>query len=119
MSTVNVTNPRTDLTVRVFDRFYQYEQNVGAPEYDAVLSYFNSVFDNRLSAQNFTVAVFRIAYLSKIPVMDLLQQFQGQAAPQITVTLAYYLNSLRSPSTLLGINAPTQPNYYVARNIRA
>jgi hypothetical protein len=47
-----------------------------------------------------------------------LQQFQGQSAPEITITLAYYLNGIRSSSTLLGINVPTQPNYYVARNIR-
>ena len=50
--------------------------------------------------------------------MNLLQQFQGQSAPEITLTLAYYLNGIRSRSTLLGLNVPTQPNFYVARNIR-
>ena len=119
MGSVNVANPSTDLTVKIFDRFYSYEQNVGVVEYDAVLSYFKSVFKSKDSAENFTVAVFRIAFLSKIPVMNLLQQFQGQSAPELTVTLAYYLNSIRSPSTLLGVNVPTQPNYYVARNIKA
>jgi hypothetical protein len=119
MSSVNVANPKTDLTVKIFDKFYQYQQSVDAVEYDAVLSYFKSVFDNKTSAENFTVAVFRVAFLSKISVMTLLQQFQGQTAPQITATLAYYLNGIRSPSTLLGLNVPTQPNYYVARNIRA
>ena len=118
MGSVNVANPNTDLTVQIFDRFYEYQQSVDAVEYDAVLSYFKSIFDNKNAAENFTVAVFRIAFLSKIPVMNLLQQFQGQTAPAITVTLAYYLNSIRSSSTLLGINVPVQPNYYVARNIR-
>jgi hypothetical protein len=119
MGSVNVANPKTDLTVQIFDRFYKYKQSVDAVEYDAVLSYFKSVFGNTISAENFTVTVFRIAFLSKIPVMNLLQQFQGQTAPQITATMAYYLNGIRSPSTLLGLNVPTQPNYYVARNIRA
>jgi hypothetical protein len=50
--------------------------------------------------------------------MNLLQQFQGQTAPQINLTLAYYLNGIRSSSTLLGVNVPTQSNYYVAHNIR-
>jgi hypothetical protein len=50
--------------------------------------------------------------------MTLLQQMQGQSAPQVNLTLAYYLNGLNSSSTLLGINVPTQPNYYVAHNIR-
>lgn len=119
MGSVNVANPSTDLTVQIFDRFYKYQQSVNAVDYDTVLSYFKSVFENKTAAENFTVTVFRIAFLSKIPVMTLLQQFQGQTAPQITTTLAYYLNGIRSPSTLLGLNVPTQPNYYVARNIRA
>ena len=114
MSSVNVVNPKTDLTVKIFDRFYRYQQNVDSVEYDAVLSYFKSAFGNTPAAENFTITVFRIAFLSKVPVMDLLQQFQGQTAPQITVSLAYYLNGLRSPSTLLGVNVPAQPNYYVA-----
>lgn len=119
MSSVNAINPKTDLTVKIFDRFYRYEQDVNAVDYDVVLSYFKSVFGNPEAAANFAVTVFRIAFLSKTPVMTLLQQFQGQTAPQITVSLAYYLNGIRSPSTLLGINVPTQPNYYVARNIKA
>ena len=119
MGSVNVANPSTDLTVKIFDRFYQYQQSVDAVEYDVVLSYFKSVFKNTVAAENFTVSVFRIAFLSKIPVISLLQQFQGQSGAQITATLAYYLNGIRSPSTLLGLNVATQPNYYVARNIRA
>jgi pyruvate/2-oxoacid:ferredoxin oxidoreductase alpha subunit len=119
MGSVNVNNPNIDLTVKIFVRFYGYEQDVNAVDYDAVLSYFISVFGNDQAAANFTVTVFRIAFLSKVPVMDLLQQFQGLTAPEITVSLAYYLNGIRSPSTLLGINVPTQPNYYVARNIKA
>jgi hypothetical protein len=118
MATVNAINTKTDLTVQIFDRFYGYQQQVPVDEYDAVLSYFKSVFGTPQAAGNFTVSVFRISSQTGIPIMSLLQQFQGQSAPEITLILAYYLNGLRSSSTLLGINAPTQPNYYVARNIR-
>jgi hypothetical protein len=52
-------------------------------------------------------------------VLTLLQQIQGQSQPQLTLTLTYYLNGLRSPATLLGVNVPSVPNYYVARNIQA
>lgn len=119
MASVNVVNNKIDKTVQIFDRFYGYQQHVPVDEYDAVLSYFKSVFDSLESAGNFTVSVFRISQTTNIPVMNLLQQFQGQSAPEITVTLAYYLNGIRSRSTLLGVNVPTQPNYYVARNVRA
>ena len=118
MASVNAINTRTDLTVQIFDRFYGYEQQVPVDEYDAVLSYFKSVFKSTEAAGNFTVSLFRVSQQSGIPVMNLLQQFQGQTAPQINLTLAYYLNGVRSSSTLLGVNTPTQSNFYIARNIR-
>lgn len=118
MASVNAVNNKTDLTVQIFDRFYGYQQQVPVDAYDAVLSYFKSVFGSAEAAGNFTVSVFRISQSTNIPVMTLLQQFQGQSAPEITLTLAYYLNGIRSRSTLLGLNVPTQPNYYVSRNIR-
>jgi len=118
MGSVNAVNNKTDLTVQIFDRFYGYQQQVPVDAYDAVNSYFQSVFGSKEAAGNFTVSVFRISQQTGIPAMTLLQQFQGQTAPAITLTLAYYLNGLRSTSTLLGLNVPTQPNYYVSRNIR-
>ena len=118
MGSVNVVNNKVDQTVQIFDKFYGYQQTVSVDEYDAVLSYFKSVFGTNESAENFAVSVFRVAQLSKTPVMSVLQQFYGKSKPEITVPMAYYLNSIRSSSTLLGINVPTQPNQYVARNIR-
>ena len=118
MASVNAVNNKIDTTVQIFDRFYGYQQQVPVDAYDAVLSYFRSVFESAEAAGNFTVSVFRISHATNVPVMTLLQQFQGQSAPEITLTLAYYLNSIRSRSTLLGLNVPAQPNYYVARNIR-
>jgi hypothetical protein len=118
MGSVNAINNTTDQTVQIFDRFYGYQQQVPVDQYDSVLSYFQQVFGSDQAAGNFTVSVFRISHQTGIPVMSLLQQFQAQSPPEITLTLAYYLNGLRSSSTLLGLNVPTQPNYYVVRNVR-
>ena len=119
MGSVNSYNPRVDQTVQIFDRFYEYEATVSSLEYDAVYSYFRSVFGTADAAGNFSVTLFRISEQSDIPVMDLLQQFEGMGVPELTLTLSYYLNGLRSSSTLLGLNAPVTPNFYVARNVRA
>jgi hypothetical protein len=118
MGSVNSVNPRIDQTVQIFDEFYDYAANVPAQEYDAVFSYLNSVFGTGEAAGNFAVTIFRISEQSGIPVMNLLQQLEGLGIPELTLTLAYYLNGNRSSSTLLGINAVVTPNYYVARNIR-
>lgn len=116
-STVNYTNPNIDLTVRIFDDFYAYDVNVPAAEYDVVHSYFVSVMTTRQAADNFTVSVFRVAEMTKIPVLTLLKEFQGQRGTQLSVSLAYYLNNIRSRATLLGVSAPVAPNFYAARNV--
>lgn len=118
MSTVNYPNPRTDTTVKIFDEFYAYQQVVPVEEYDAVYSYFRSVFGTAEAAGNFTTTVFRVAEQSNIPVMDFLQELQSKPLPELTITLAYYLNGTRSKSTLLGVNSVVTPNFYAARNVR-
>ena len=118
MTTVNYANPKVDQTVRVFDEFYAYSVDVPAQEYDAIYSFFLSQFGTADAAGNFTVSLFRVSQESEIPVMELLQQMEGQNNVELTLTLAYYLNSIRSPTTLLGLNSPVTPNYYVARNVR-
>ena len=118
MPTINEINPKTDLTVQIFDKFYNFQQGVSAVEYDVVHSYLLSVFNTKAQAGNFTVTMFRIADATQIPVLTLLQQIQGMNAPQITLTFAYYLNTFQSPSSIMGVQVPTQPNYYVAHNIK-
>ena len=115
MSTVNYANYNKDLTVRVFDSFYNYDVNVPANEYDIVYSYFRSVMSTARAAGNFSVSLFRVAEETKVPALTLLQAFQGQTGLNLTANLAYYLNSIRSRATLLGVNASVVPNQYAAR----
>jgi len=119
MATINATNPTLDRTVQIFDSFYNYEDSVSAVEYDVVVSYFRSVFESEESAENFTVALFRVSQLSNTPVMTLLQSLQGKTGPQLTLTFAYYLNTIQHPSTMLGVQVPVKPNFYISHNIRA
>jgi hypothetical protein len=118
MSTINAINPKIDLSVRVFDEFYNFSEQVPASEYDIVYSFFRSVFTTSEAAGNFTVSLFRIASQTQTPVLDLLNEMEDQTQIEITSTLSYYLNNLRSPATLLGVGATVTPNYYTARNVR-
>jgi hypothetical protein len=117
MGTVNAINPAVDLTVRVFDDFYNFSIEVDANTWDIVNSYMLSVFKTTEAAENFSTTLFRIADQTEIPVLDILTELQGMDTIQLTATLAYYLNGLRSPATLLGVDQPVTPNAYVARNV--
>lgn len=118
MPTVNAVNPNTDLTVKIFDRFYDFQGSIPAQEYDSVHSYLRSVFKTEAQAGNFTSTFFRIVQASDIPAMDLLNQIKGQSAIQVTLTFAFYLNTFQSPTTMIGLKQPVVPNYYVAHNIK-
>ena len=118
MTTINAINPKIDQTVRIYDQFYNYAENVPAQEYDIVLSYFNTVFNTAEQAQNFAVAIFRVAQESGVDALTILQQIQGTTGPQLTANLCYYLNSVRSNATLLGVLQPAAPNFWAARNVR-
>lgn len=118
MPTINAINPRIDQTVRIYDQFYNYDENVPSQEYDAVLSYFKSVFNTVEQAENFTVSVFRVAQESGVDALTILDEIQGTTGPQLTASLCYYFNSVRSNATLLGVLQPAAPNYWTARNVR-
>jgi len=117
MSTINYANPKTDLTVRVFDSFYDYDVDVPAAEYDIVYSYFITQMTSRQAAGNFTVSLFRVAQDTGIPALTLLKEMQGNNGVSLNVNMAYYLNQIRSRATLLGVGAQVVPNFYQARNI--
>jgi hypothetical protein len=115
--TVNATNFNKDQTVRIYDQFYQYEDNIPAAEYDVVFSYFQSTMKNDVVAGNFTVSLFRVAGETGIPALTLLSQFQGRTGVDLSATLAYYLNQIRDRATLLGVGVAIVPNFYAARNV--
>ena len=75
---VNYTNTNLDQTVRIFDRFYQYEANVPAAEYDIVLSFFKQQMGDARVAGNFTVSLFQVAEQTNIPALTLLDTFRAQ-----------------------------------------
>ena len=117
MSSVNTLNPKVDLTVRVFDSFNNFQASVNANDYDVVYSYFRTVFETEAAAKNMTVTLFRIAQETGQNVLGLLKQMANKSSIQLTAQMAYYLNGLRSRSTLLGVNANVTPNAYAARNV--
>lgn len=118
MSSVNYVNTNIDQTVRIFDSFYFYEANVPAAEYDIVFSFFKQQMGDAKIAGNFTVSLFQVAEQTKIPALTLLDSFAGNSSGlEISINMAYYLNSIRSRATLLGVNSQVVPNYYAARTV--
>jgi|DEB0MinimDraft_10_1074344.scaffolds.fasta_scaffold68492_2 hypothetical protein len=117
MRLVNEKQRTNDATVDVFNDFYNFKARVNGAEYDLVYSYFKTIFSEDLAARNFTVTLFEVSERSQLPILDLLDEFKSKTSLEITQTLCYYLNNIRSLATLLGVQVTVTPNQFVARNI--
>lgn len=106
-----------DSSVKLFDSFYNFEMNVDANQYDIVYSYFYETSKSKNIAQNFTTIIFRLSSITGENVMVMLEYLQGKSKLEANVTLAYYLNSIKSKTTLYGVSVVPKPNEMVQRNI--
>jgi hypothetical protein len=115
--TVDGPRSQLDTTVRVFDNFYNYDAAISADVYEIVNSYFKSVCATTDIANNFTTMLFRIASLTGREALTLLDNIQGTTKLETTALMAYYLNSIKSKTTLYGVSVVPAPNETVQRNI--
>ncbi len=107
-----------DNTVKIFDNFYNINLVVPTNQYDVVRSYFKSVCTNSKTAENFTAFLFRIAQESGIDAMTLLELIKGtNNTVELNQTMAYYMNSFKSKTSLYGVATVPRPVQPVARNV--
>lgn len=127
MPSVNDPSNVRDLTPAVFDRFNQqyagnFPYSIDQDTYDFALSYFLGVCKTRQIAEAFTDNLFRIAggfqaNGENITVQDLLTQIKTSKGVTVDTLMAYWLNSVQSQSTLLGVNSRITPNYWAQRTV--
>lgn len=107
-----------DQTVRIFDLFYAVDLIVNPDEYDIIHGYFTSVCETKTIAENFTTVLFRISTETGINALVLLDELKGSGNKlQMNKKMCYYLNSLKSKTSLYGVSVVPLPNVPVARNV--
>lgn len=107
-----------DRTIRIFDEFYNVDTIVSANQYDVIRSYFMSVSATEAIANNFTAILFRISSVTGLNVLDLLADIKGSNnSLQMNAKICYYLNGIKSKTSLYGINVIPNPIQSTARNV--
>jgi hypothetical protein len=119
MSGANTLNDQIwrDPNITLSERDNQPIPPVPGDEYDYVSAFFKKIMKDETSASTFTQSIYDVSNATKIPVIDLVQSMEGQDTMQINRSMAFYLNNIRSPSTLLGVQNTIRPNYYAGRNV--
>jgi hypothetical protein len=117
MPIIDAPKTQLDNTVRLFDNFYNNTMTVNASEYDIVVSYFESVCGTKNIARNFATFLFKISNITNEPILTLLDFIRGKTGLEVNALMAYYLNSVRSKTTLYGVSAIPTPNQTVQRNV--
>jgi hypothetical protein len=118
MITDSQPQSQLDRTVRIFDQFYNIDLVVDANAYEVVYSYFEFVSKSKTIAKNFSTVLFIIAQQTNIPVMTLLENVKGSNNKlDVDATMAYYINSIKSKTTLYGVSVVPAPNQRAQRNI--
>jgi hypothetical protein len=106
-----------DITVRIYDQFYDLDLAVNADEYEVVLSFFKQYCSTLKTAESFTQTLFRIANELQENVLDLLNTFEGSDSLKVSLTMAYYLNNNSNKTVMFGVNSVLRPVNSVQRNV--
>jgi len=108
-----------DRTVKIFDQFYNQKITIPSDQYDIVFGYFRDVCETEQIAANFTAFLFRVAQQGGVDALSILDAIKGNTKTklQLNQTLAYYLNSFKSKTSLYGVSVVPKPVQPVARNV--
>ena len=114
---IDAPRSQLDNTVRLFDQFYNFDLVIDASQYDIVYSFYYKITQDTAIANNFTGILFRIANITGQNPLSLLDQLRKTDALNASAILIYYLNSLKSKTTMYGIANLPIPNELVQRNV--
>lgn len=110
------TNASTSATT-YFNNYFLPTFTV-APNVDAaVISYFESVTENKESAKVLASAVIYTAHTQGIDPMSILGQFTNLPTGELTQYLTMFLNMQRVGTSFLGLSTQPLANKYVSRAV--
>ena len=111
------TNKDRNSRVKLTNAFLNFNVSVTPGEYDNVVAFLKSVMKDQAAVELMTDSIFQVSELSGTPVMELLAQLKSKTGMELTANMAYFLNTIRSNSILLGVSDVVVPNHYASRNV--
>lgn len=115
---LTTTTINTDNTVLIFDNFYNTQTTVSVDQYNIISAFFLGICQTTEIANNFTTFLFQVAKIAGLDPLVILDNLKGSNNKlQIDQKFAFYLNSLKSRTSLYGVAVIPRPVIPVARNV--
>lgn len=121
METTNLTGINLDTTTDVdkyFNNFFKQTIDISPLQNDAIVSFFETVTDNRESAVALASAVIYTSKQQQADPMQILDEFKKLNKGQLNAYLCMFLNLNRIGTSLLGVNTMPVKSKYVERSIK-
>lgn len=104
-------------TVQIFDNYFNLQLGVNGEEFQIVYAYFRERTSNDSVASTYAEILFKISNLTGIPVQELLTEFGDKQGMDLSLSMAYYLNTFGDKTMMYGVMNVVPPNERVQRNV--
>jgi hypothetical protein len=112
----DASNP-TGNANKYFTNLYTVDMSIGPNTNDGLVAFFEKYTGNKIAGQNLAGTVLYTAMAQGLQPMEVLGKFQKLSKGQLDSYLLAFLNSTRSPTSVLGIKTATKTSPYVARTV--
>lgn len=119
LGSIDVSSNTDTKTTEYFNNFFDPKFTVDPNIDAAVISYFESVSDNKESAKVLASAVIYTSYTRGINPMSVLKEFTNLQTGELNQYLTMFLNLQRVGTSFLGLTTQPIANKYVARAVLA
>lgn len=116
LSGVNL-NTTTDVD-KYFNNFFKQPIDISPAQDDAIVTFFETVTDNKESAKALASAVIYTSKQQQTDPMQILDEFRKLDKGQLNAYLCMFLNLNRVGTSLLGVNTQPVKSKYVERSIK-
>ena len=117
LESINVNALNTRDSDKYFNNFFNIPPVVSSNVDAAIVSYFEQIKTNAISARALASAVIYTSAKQGVDPMDTLREFQKMPKGELAAYTALFLNLERVGTSFLGISNQPKLNKYIARAI--
>jgi len=116
-NTLNDTIPNDRNNAYLVNHYDNTPPVLNGNDWDVVYSFFKKAMKDEKSAEEFALAIYQIGKDTNTSPLEIISTMKGKDGLELSSILSYYMNGIRSTSTLLGVTNNQKGNFYAVRQV--